>query len=200
MSEEPGVYWDSNADVWKETHGGGHGPQGAHINECIVEEYIDGVLTRITALKSELAALTATELEQRNVIDGAEDRVIALEAENADLRALLKSHEEVQVSHDQTVRMIDMAISGSEGAARQASLVDLLSPIRAMRAQLTARTAEVEGLRVASLDVGKWLSASLDDDGVCAEMKSDVNAWFGALPVEWLDKATDAARAGEGTG
>lgn len=28
--------------------------------------------------------------------------------------------------------------------------------------------------------IGKWLSAALEDPGVCAEMKADINAWFEA--------------------
>lgn len=34
--------------------------------------------------------------------------------------------------------------------------------------------------REASAGVGRWLSAALDDPGVCAEMKADINAWFAA--------------------
>lgn len=32
----------------------------------------------------------------------------------------------------------------------------------------------------ASDRLGMWLSAALDDPGVCAEMKDDINAWFAA--------------------
>jgi len=28
--------------------------------------------------------------------------------------------------------------------------------------------------------IGKWLSAALDDPAVCADMKADIHAWFGA--------------------
>lgn len=28
--------------------------------------------------------------------------------------------------------------------------------------------------------IGKWLSAALEDPGVCAEMKADIQAWFDA--------------------
>lgn len=41
----------------------------------------------------------------------------------------------------------------------------------------------VQGVRVtedASDRLGRWLSAALDDPGVCAEMKDDINAWFAA--------------------
>lgn len=33
----------------------------------------------------------------------------------------------------------------------------------------------------AELQVGRWLSASLDDPKVCAEMKRDVRAWFAEI-------------------
>jgi hypothetical protein len=33
----------------------------------------------------------------------------------------------------------------------------------------------------AEWNVGRWLSAAMEDDSVCAEMKRDVNAWFAEL-------------------
>ena len=39
--------------------------------------------------------------------------------------------------------------------------------------------AEHEAVR-ASVDVGGWLSAALDDPNVCDQMKADINRWFSA--------------------
>lgn len=50
----------------------------------------------------------------------------------------------------------------------------------------------------ASDRLGAWLSAALDDPGVCAEMKADINAWFSAgqpLPEPSGDFDFVAARA-----
>jgi len=39
--------------------------------------------------------------------------------------------------------------------------------------------AEHEAVQ-ASVDVGGWLSAALDDPNVCEQMKADINRWFSA--------------------
>lgn len=39
--------------------------------------------------------------------------------------------------------------------------------------------AEHEAVQ-ASVDVGGWLSAALDDPNVCDQMKADINRWFSA--------------------
>jgi hypothetical protein len=38
--------------------------------------------------------------------------------------------------------------------------------------------ATVAGMRGANTAVGAWLSAALEDPGVCAEMKADISKWF----------------------
>ncbi len=42
----------------------------------------------------------------------------------------------------------------------------------------------------ASLDVGGWLSAALEDPKVCGEMKAHIRAWFDAVPPSVLYKLT----------
>ncbi len=49
------------------------------------------------------------------------------------------------------------------------------------RLLLADRAARDGGLREASLSVGKWMSAALDDPDVCDEMKADINEWFNAF-------------------
>ena len=41
-----------------------------------------------------------------------------------------------------------------------------------------------EELLNAELNVGKWMSAALDDPDVCAEMKLDITRWFTAIEGE----------------
>lgn len=38
--------------------------------------------------------------------------------------------------------------------------------------------ADIAKLRAANERLGSWMSAALDDPGVCAEMKADIAAWF----------------------
>lgn len=43
------------------------------------------------------------------------------------------------------------------------------------------RSSEFIAMRVASERLGVWLSAALEDPGVCEEMKRDIRSWFDAL-------------------
>ena len=56
---ESGVRWDSDDSVWKENHGGGHGPMGQHIDEHIVEEYIDKLLAQLAERDGDTERLRA---------------------------------------------------------------------------------------------------------------------------------------------
>ena len=47
--------------------------------------------------------------------------------------------------------------------------------------QLIEAYAEVKRLRSGMEAVGPWLSAALDDPGVCAEMKADIAKFFEAM-------------------
>lgn len=46
-----------------------------------------------------------------------------------------------------------------------------------------AALASLEGFLTASDRLGKWMSAAIDDPKVCEEMKSDIRAWFDAMPA-----------------
>jgi hypothetical protein len=48
----------------------------------------------------------------------------------------------------------------------------------------------------AEWNVGRWLSAAMEDDSVCAEMKRDVNAWFAELGAREQHVATLSDVAG----
>lgn len=41
--------------------------------------------------------------------------------------------------------------------------------------------AAAPNLLEASLKLGDWMSAALEDQNVCEQMKSDINAWFEAI-------------------
>ena len=41
----------------------------------------------------------------------------------------------------------------------------------------------LQAVREANDAIGMWLSAALEDEGVCAEMKADINRWFAALKL-----------------
>jgi len=45
-------------------------------------------------------------------------------------------------------------------------------------------TAENQRIQKASIKLGSWMSAALEDDKVCEEMKSDVREWFDSLGKE----------------
>lgn len=47
---------------------------------------------------------------------------------------------------------------------------------------------------MASVALGKWLSAALDDDGVCEEMKADIRRWFSAGHIYYADILAELAR------
>lgn len=58
-------------------------------------------------------------------------------------------------------------------------------------------TARHHRVIMASVSLGKWMSAALDDANVCEEMKADIREWFSAgEPVlNWNASATEARRA-----
>lgn len=61
------------------------------------------------------------------------------------------------------------------------------------RVQCAGMPAERDVMRAASIAIGGWLSAALEDPGVCAEMKRDINAWFDAGMPSSLIAAQNAA-------
>jgi len=63
----------------------------------------------------------------------AEEYVDAVQAEIADLTQKLEDYKEVHASHRATVRKIDVILNGEAGAAKQASLCDLVRQIEDAR-------------------------------------------------------------------
>jgi hypothetical protein len=84
---------------------------------------------------------------------------------------------------DRIARIIHCETGSFSEAAKQ-----IADEIDRLTAERDAARAEVERLREANERVGSWLSAALEDPGVCQEMKSDIEAWFAALqptPPSW---------------
>lgn len=72
------------------------------------------------------------------------DEVLAVDAENDELK--VSDYEEVLYVQRDLVRQLDVAMNGEEGAAKQASLCDLIEDARRMRAQLATATGAVDKL------------------------------------------------------
>lgn len=53
--------------------------------------------------------------------------------------------------------------------------------LKTLTAVTEGKDGEIKMLLEASRKVGGWLSAALEDPGVCEEMKNDVRAWFTTL-------------------
>ena len=83
---------------------------------------------------------------------------------------------------------------------------ELERQIAELQAQLAAMDAEPDWLRniewhkpahravMASVKLGAWMSAALDDPKVCDAMKADIQEWFSAgEPMELLGQALEAA-------
>lgn len=56
--------------------------------------------------------------------------------------------------------------------------------ISIIRAALQAGVA----MNAINYNLGRWLSAALDDPNVCQEMKDDINAWFSLQPKDSTDE------------
>lgn len=63
--------------------------------------------------------------------------------------------------------------------ARERALVEVLDPM-------------IQRSVMASVKLGAWLSAALDDPNVCAEMKADIREWFSAGEPELVQYARAA--------
>ena len=58
--------------------------------------------------------------------------------------------------------------------------------------------AEADEMREAAYNLGKWLSAALDDPNVCDEMKRDIHAWFSTGMPFPADARTEVMHAVQG--
>lgn len=82
-------------------------------------------------------------------------------------------------------------------AMRMATAIGALTPLRAAepaepfkRADSISWHKPAHRAVMASVNMGRWLSAALDDPKVCEAMKADIREWFSAgEPVEMLGQA-----------
>jgi len=54
----------------------------------------------------------------------------------------------------------------------------LKKQLTALQSELASAEECIEDLRSVEFNIGKWLSAALEDPNVCDEMKADIVAWF----------------------
>jgi hypothetical protein len=73
-------------------------------------------------------------------------RLRTSEARVAELEALMQDYEQVLASKRENIRLIDVAMHGEDGAAKQASGCDLIEPARMLRARTEKAEAEVARL------------------------------------------------------
>lgn len=66
-----------------------------------------------------------------NIVKSMEEALIASQAENERLKVELEGYKEAQADKNRLVRELDVLINGEEGAAKQASLCDIVSQVRA---------------------------------------------------------------------
>ncbi len=117
--------------------------------------YLDGVLSGAYKMPSKLLQPAPSSGEVEEAIElveewmqgnahmhgyGCLDTIITAAQETERLKELLRDHEEANDDKKRLVREIDAIISYPHAPAKQASLCDLISPIK----QLRARIAELE--------------------------------------------------------
>jgi len=92
--------------------------------------------------QQDLSAATAEVAQMRETIDRLTGALKSVEN-----GLTIADYEEVLQSHRKNVRALDVAMHGEEGAAKQASLCDLIGPARDIRAQAAKDAATIAGLR-----------------------------------------------------
>ena len=113
----------------------------------------------ITADAAVIAGHTKTISDQQFTIDNLDETIVELRAEIFD-------REEAAASSRNNVRLIDIAMHGEEGAAKQASACDLVDPARILRERADAAEARITDLQA---EVGRL---ELDKRGADQVMKA----------------------------
>lgn len=75
------------------------------------------------------------------------DMLLEMRAERDALRERVADYEEVLEDKRRIARELDVAMHGEEGAAKQASLCDLIGPAKALRERVAARDTELASIR-----------------------------------------------------
>lgn len=79
------------------------------------------------------------------------------------MSATVADYEEVLADHRRLVRELDVALHGEAGAAKQASLCDLIEPARQLRRKCEARARTIGMLRAQLRMVGQ-IPCVVEDD------------------------------------
>jgi hypothetical protein len=111
-------------------------------------------------------------------------RLREVAAERDALRAELRDHEDAVANKRQLTRELDVAMHGEDGAAKQASLCDLIGPAKKLRAERDALRKDAERYR--------WLRERL------SHQRCGPNVGWGTdelLPGDDPDDAIDSALA-----
>jgi hypothetical protein len=97
--------------------------------------------------------------------------------------------------------------TGNKECDEYTDCTDAAAEIERLRAQVEHMSKRDHENIMASVALGKWMAAALDDPQVCEEMKADIRRWFGAgepvaaenLSVEIVSLRAQLAEARDAT-
>jgi len=144
-------------------------------------------MTPLTTRARELAARERKLYDQRTIPAVLEE--LADEVER--LMNLVTGYEEAQASSRKLTREIDVALHGEDGAAKQASLCDLVHPAAALRAE-AANSAAQRDEAIARAEVAEERLRAVE-----AENEA-IRVWTGKtvndLAIKWHSAEAELAR------
>lgn len=77
----------------------------------------------------------------------------------------MKDYEEVLADHRRLVRQIDVILNGEEGAAKQASLCDLVGQISSLQSKIKQLEQEKDNYGKAAFEAGRSMKSEVIDKG-----------------------------------
>lgn len=134
-------------------------------------------------------------LEYREAFARFRDEILRLAATRSAIAA--SDYEEVLADHRRLVRELDVAMHGEEGAAKQASLCDLVPLARRLRAEALTNNAKYEGAVGAcahfAADAARYLW--LRDKRISGAGVPSLATYAGSELVSWDATGADTDRA-----
>ena len=115
------------------------------------KEYADVVDKR----NEQIAALKRIRERGDNTFEllvAANEKIRYLQNDNTDRMTQIAALEEVHEDHHRLVRAMDAAINGEDGAAKQASLCDIVSQVVKIKADNSRQVEEIDRYRIKALD------------------------------------------------
>lgn len=105
----------------------------------------------------------------------------------------IEAYQECYVDHQRLVREIDVIISGEDGAAKQASLCDLVGQIKGIMADLLKQKSEIVRLLYVAGSLHPWDIAEALCTAELGEKESFELVWRdGKQQVRWMDYLPEA--------